>query len=343
MSDLTKAAHAFGFAVEFPVDDVNVTAARGEYSPGRKLSKTAVGSGFAAAMLCAMLLAPQISAVLAEGGDGSNTFFLHEQQAKKAAARPVLAPAAAPAAAPAYLGKALYSFTPAPVRWIHAAKAGAPRNIIPASTGSGASAAIGNGRQSVCVRLCDGYFFPVGDLNGTDEIPSQEAVCDNLCPGAPTRLYVLPSGSDNIEDAVSVRDSKPYTALPVAFNHTSKTERTCACHAELRLPSQKLLQDFTLRKGDGVMTPKGIRVFHGSHHWPYIRNDFLSLAETKDLSGADWGALAAIERASKGFRPAVAAGKPVSAPTKAIATPMRTRRDSNGKDIRVVGPQAILE
>ena len=354
MGEFNDSAHGFGFAVEFPTDDIGGTVGRAVSMPDRTLGKTAVGSGIAAAFLCAALLAPQISAVLAEGGDGSSTFFMHEMQAKKAVVRPAFVPVAAPAslgkpvAARANLGRAIYSFTPPAANRIYAAKPRAPRSVIharliPASVESSGSAAVGNGRQSVCVRLCDGYFFPVGDLNGASEVPAQEAVCDNLCPGAPTRLYVLPSGSDNIEDAVSVRDSQSYSALPVAFNHTSRTERTCACHAELRPPSQKLLQDFTLRKGDGVMTPKGIKVFHGAQHWPYRRNDFLSLAETQDLSGADRGALAAIEQAAKGIRPVIPVGKPIIAPTKINATPVRTRRDANGKDIRIVGPQANLE
>ena len=330
--------HGFGFSLEFPQDDLAYENRRVIPVPAR-LNKLAVGSGFAAALLCTALMIPQLSAVLAENDGGSNSFFLHEAKVRSNVPRPV-------AAVPS-LGTGSYAFVAAPVRarvvaakWTRAVRSAPVRS-------AGAPLEIGglSGKHSVCVRLCDGYYFPVGGISNDSDVASQESACNNMCPGAPARLYVLPSGSDKMEEALSVRERKPYTALPVAFRYADKTERTCSCHAATEQSSVALLQDFTLRKGDGVMTPKGIKVFRGAQHWPYKRNDFLSLAETRDVTGLDRGALAAIEQAAKGLRPAVARtkSKVPEQPGRANAAPIRTMRDANGKDIRIVGPQAMLE
>jgi Protein of unknown function (DUF2865) len=113
--------------------------------------------------------------------------------------------------------------------------------------------------SAVCVRLCDGAFFPLsGSANSTANHQTanyQDAVCGSLCPDAPTAIYQLPAGSDKIEDAVSSTGSR-YTSLPVALRYRTTLDRTCTCHAS---PARQLAmtRDPTLRKGDFVMTRDG--------------------------------------------------------------------------------------
>lgn len=150
-------------------------------------------------------------------------------------------------------------------------------------------------RRSVCVRLCDGYYFPIGPLSRDSDLGDHEAACSGLCPDAPTQLFIVPSGSDRIEDAVA-GDGARYVALPAAFRNRTTVDKTCACH---RRPGQAfpLLNDFTLRKGDSIMTPSGIVVFRGAGHSPYAQDDFATLA-TASMSRDRRAVLAAIERAA---------------------------------------------
>jgi hypothetical protein len=150
-------------------------------------------------------------------------------------------------------------------------------------------------RRGVCVRLCDGYFFPTGALSGEADLNGQEAACSGLCPDAPTQLFVQPAGSDKIEDAVSLSGA-PYTALPVAFSHRISTDRTCSCH---RHPGESfaLANDPTLRGGDSIMTPKGIMVFRGTGRVPYAFGDFTTLAKAS-MPRDKRALLAEIERAA---------------------------------------------
>jgi hypothetical protein len=145
--------------------------------------------------------------------------------------------------------------------------------------------------RSVCVRLCDGAFFPMAADSGRD----QEATCGALCPDAPTAVYRERAGSDKIEDAVSASGA-PYTALPVALRYRTTLDNTCACHRE-RAQRYEVLSDPTLRKGDIVMTPNGFMVFAGAKQTPYAPSDFTALADAQ-LPGDRRSALTAMQQAS---------------------------------------------
>jgi hypothetical protein len=161
--------------------------------------------------------------------------------------------------------------------------------------------------RSVCVRLCDGFFFPVAPVSASGDLAGPEAACQNTCPDAPTALYIEPSGSDKIEDAVSTNGA-PYTALPVALRSRKTLDNTCSCHrSSPRGYSIALLHDFTLRKGDAVMTPRGFMVFQGQKRLPFARRDFVSLKQAP-VQGDNRMALLAMERASAANPPARGAG-----------------------------------
>ena len=145
---------------------------------------------------------------------------------------------------------------------------------------------------AVCVRLCDGSFFPAASVGAGD------AGCAAQCPEAPTELYSMTS--DRIEDAYSARTGTPYSKLPVAKRFEASHEATCSCHREAIVSHEKELQrDTTLRKGDVVMTDEGFRVFEGSGWGPTTAQDFVPVAKA-GVSKAETEQLAAMEHASAG-------------------------------------------
>jgi hypothetical protein len=146
------------------------------------------------------------------------------------------------------------------------------------------------GTRSVCVRLCDGYFFPIGTPAAADG----EASCAGLCPDAPTALYSMSAGSDRIEDAVSSRGER-YETLPVALRYRSTLDKTCACHRAVANDLSPLL-DPTLRKGDAIMTARGVVVFRGAERATHRPRDFASLSAAS-LPKTRRDALQALERA----------------------------------------------
>jgi hypothetical protein len=154
------------------------------------------------------------------------------------------------------------------------------------------------GRQSMCVRLCDGFSFPIGAYHGEQDKTAHEATCHSECPGAETALYVMPSGGETMDEAVRVDTGQTYSALPDAFHYTTVLSETCSCHAKSGSRIKSLLHDFTLRRGDAVMTGIGFKVFHGGAHYPFNRNDFIALSRSRDVHERDRANLNGIERAS---------------------------------------------
>ena len=130
--------------------------------------------------------------------------------------------------------------------------------------------------QRVCVRLCDGGYFPIATVSGYQ---SEDAACQSLCPDAPTAVYREMKGSDRIDDAVSATGGS-YTALPAAFRYRTTPDATCACHRDAA-PAYSLAQDPTLRKGDYVTTANGFAVFTGDQNLPHRASDFVAVADAK--------------------------------------------------------------
>ncbi len=147
------------------------------------------------------------------------------------------------------------------------------------------------GSGPVCVRLCDGAFFPLDQAAG--DAASLAGACGSQCPDAPTEVYYR-NGSDRIEDAISDRGQR-YTALPVSLRFRKSSDATCTCHRDVIAYAP--LSDATLRRGDAIMTPAGVVVFGGAEGVAHRPSDFTALANAR-LSRAQRGALQAIEQAS---------------------------------------------
>jgi hypothetical protein len=98
-----------------------------------------------------------------------------------------------------------------------------------------------------------------------------------------------------------------------------------------------LMDDESLRRGDAVMTPNGIRVFigsPGSHHDP---EDFRKPSEIKGLSKVERKALAALDAQGSGTggKPGMASGRSASELKLVFG---ETIIDPQGRSIRYVGP-----
>ena len=181
---------------------------------------------------------------------------------------------------------------------VHAAEARHPAHVIHVARADSDDRPMSLSGKSMCVRLCDGFAFPVGDYHGNSDRASHEATCQSECPGARTALFVVPAGADSIGDATQVGTGQSYSELPDAFHYTTYIEGSCSCHPQGGNRIKSLLHDFTLRRGDSVMTSKGLQVFHGGSSFPFKRQDFVALSRSRDIRKSDRTSLKAIERAS---------------------------------------------
>ena len=145
---------------------------------------------------------------------------------------------------------------------------------------------------AVCVRLCDGYFFPTHAVAGGD------AACASQCPDAPTALYTM--SSDNIDDAVSETGVR-YSKLPVAKRYQTHFDGACTCRRDaVASRAEEVLSDTTLRRGDVVMTAEGFRVYVGGAYGPNGPEDFVALAQAGNVPSAERVELTAMEHSAAG-------------------------------------------
>jgi hypothetical protein len=83
------------------------------------------------------------------------------------------------------------------------------------------------GSYAVCVRTCDGSFFPVSYSGAGSRADSLEDVCRSLCPNADMALYSFPFGG-TIEEAASPT-GEPYANLPNAGKFEKTFDPSCSC------------------------------------------------------------------------------------------------------------------
>ncbi len=164
-----------------------------------------------------------------------------------------------------------------------------------------------------CVRTCDGFYFPLGVSTGS--VAGDEAACASLCPATETRVYSRRIG-DDMEVARSLRDGKPYAALPAAFTHRNSYKAACSCTGKgVGLATEYSARyDQTLRVGDAVMTAKGMVIFNGGAKVPYRDASFTALNRSDLVDRATRETLRRLEQASlpgrSGFEPVPMAARP---------------------------------
>jgi Protein of unknown function (DUF2865) len=84
------------------------------------------------------------------------------------------------------------------------------------------------GSYAVCVRTCDGSFFPVSYTGAGSRADSLEDVCRALCPNADVALYSFPFGG-TIDGAASSANGEPYANLPNAGKFQQTYDPNCSC------------------------------------------------------------------------------------------------------------------
>ena len=84
--------------------------------------------------------------------------------------------------------------------------------------------------RTVCVRTCDGAYFPVSFATYQARFPDDEKTCKALCPATEATLFTYRNPGEDINQAVSI-SGQPYSALPNAFKFRTEFNPSCACKA----------------------------------------------------------------------------------------------------------------
>ena len=110
--------------------------------------------------------------------------------------------------------------------------------------------------RTVCVRTCDGFYFPISYSTVPNRFADDQRACQRLCPAAQAVLYSYRNPGEDINQAVSI-NGQPYTELPSAFHYRKDFVASCSC----RRPGQSWADALknaddstTLESGDIVVT-----------------------------------------------------------------------------------------
>ncbi len=84
--------------------------------------------------------------------------------------------------------------------------------------------------RTYCVRLCDGYFWPISFSTTSDRFDQDEKQCASAC-GSPARLFVhrVPGGGPG---TMVSPEGLAYSALKTAFAFRTKYDAQCTCRAQ---------------------------------------------------------------------------------------------------------------
>lgn len=89
--------------------------------------------------------------------------------------------------------------------------------------------------RTLCVRTCDGGFFPISSQTSAMSFGRDAAQCQQMCPGTETELFFhAPERSETVE-MVSAVTGRPYRDLPNAFlyrNRRTGADPSCSCNLQ---------------------------------------------------------------------------------------------------------------
>ncbi len=101
--------------------------------------------------------------------------------------------------------------------------------------GSGGGGGLGNygslgyaTYRTLCVRLCDGYYFPVSFSTLPNHFQRDQEACQSRC-AAPVELYYYQNPGGAVDQMVAVNSSEPYTKLNTAFRYRKEYVKGCSC------------------------------------------------------------------------------------------------------------------
>jgi hypothetical protein len=177
--------------------------------------------------------------------------------------------------------------------------------------------------RTVCVRTCDGGYFPISFATVPARFPDDDKTCKALCPATEANLYSYRNPGEDMNQAVSI-NGQPYSSSPNAFRFRQEFNPSCACKAAGQTWSDALksIDDKAAaeQQGDIIVTEESAKK--------------MSRAPTKQAPAP----------AKKGAAPAAAAPDATPAPDTSASTATTSTSTGSAPDnkpIRSVGPTFI--
>ena len=81
--------------------------------------------------------------------------------------------------------------------------------------------------RTLCVRTCDGFYFPIGDNVGRERLHQDARACSARCDGE-AKLFYYPTNGGSVETMVDMA-GRPYAQTETAFLYRKTLVQGCTC------------------------------------------------------------------------------------------------------------------
>lgn len=84
--------------------------------------------------------------------------------------------------------------------------------------------------RTLCVRMCDGFYFPISTATGSVNFSRDAEKCSASC-GGDARLFYYPSSGGGIEDMLDMT-GRAYASYAIAFKYRKTLVQGCQCRPQ---------------------------------------------------------------------------------------------------------------
>ena len=98
----------------------------------------------------------------------------------------------------------------------------------PRDTDNFYSSSGGGSYRTLCVRSCDGFYFPISFDATQSDLERDDMICQSLCPSAGAELYFHRSSDPDTKNMMSLA-GEPYSEHPAAFRYRTQYDENCSC------------------------------------------------------------------------------------------------------------------
>ncbi|TGS15992.1 DUF2865 domain-containing protein [Mesorhizobium sp. M2E.F.Ca.ET.209.01.1.1] len=94
---------------------------------------------------------------------------------------------------------------------------------------------LGGEFHTMCVRTCDGYFFPMSNAASVGDFERDQKNCESSCPGTEMQVFYSRGMDDDSGSMTSSVTGQPYASLPTAYLYKQANYSrppSCGCNAQ---------------------------------------------------------------------------------------------------------------
>ena len=114
--------------------------------------------------------------------------------------------------------------------------------------------------RTLCVRTCDGYYFPISFSTVPGRFETDEQTCQAMCPGTEVSLFHHKMPLEDSEEMISYRTQIPYADEPYAFSYRKEIKQDCKCRFSTGSNLEATAGEYITDQGETLASPVRIGV-----------------------------------------------------------------------------------